>query len=175
MMPSASASTTTTTASVRAPRDIVNAPATGQCSTLALSTAARTSAPRRDGIGNGDGATGHIYVKQHDNATLAADHAFALILGLIDGRDDHARELDLVRRRREDLVGERDLNRMDERLAVKAEHPALSALLGVALHVAEVVVDPIEDREAMRARRRERRREPVEGRGALAIERRARL
>ena len=109
----------------------------------------------------------HLGVQQLHHAALDRDHALALVLRLVEGGDDLAREGDLGLGRREHLVGGRDLVGMDQRLAVEAEPAAVHALAAQAVGILEVVVDAVEHVEAVGARRRDGRRQPVERRAPV--------
>ena len=80
-------------------------------------------------------------------------------------------------RRREDLVAGPDLARMDQRLAVHAEGAAALALLAQAVLVPEVVIDAVDDVEAVGARGDQGHGEPghdgeavVQGAGARLLD-----
>ena len=75
-----------------------------------------------------------------------------LFSGQIERRDHLARLRDLVRRRRERRVAGLDLVRMDQRLAVEAEVARLRAFGREAFGIGEVVVDAVEDVDAVLAR-----------------------
>ena len=62
-----------------------------------------------DLLGDGDGALGHGEMQPLDHAALDHDHALLLVLRLAEGVDHLARPLDLLARRREDLVAGPDL------------------------------------------------------------------
>ena len=72
---------------------------------------------------------------------------------VLKAADDLARHLEFGGRRREDLVARLDLAGMDQRLAVEAHLQPLLADGAEALGVLDVVVDAVEDREAIGARR----------------------
>ena len=95
-----------------------------------------------------------------DHAPLDHDHALLLVLGMTEGVDHLARPVDLLLRRREDLVAGPDLARMDQSLAVHAEGAAALAFVTQALLVAEVVIDAVDDVEAIGARGDEGHGEP---------------
>ena len=71
----------------------------------------------------------------------------------LEGGDDPARHLELGGRRREDLVARLDLAGMDQGLAVEAHFEPLPADGAEALGVLDVVVDAVEDGEAIGPRR----------------------
>src|SRR5262245_63866279 len=103
-------------------------------------------------LGDGDGALGHGEMQPLDHAALDHDHALLLVLGVTEGIDDLARPVDLLLRRREDLVARPDLARMYQSLAVHAEGAAALTLLAQALFVAEIVIDTVDDVEAVGTR-----------------------
>src|SRR4029078_6262085 len=77
-----------------------------------------------DLLGDGNGALGHAEMQPLDHAPLDHDHALLLVLLLPEGVDHPARPLDLLARRREDLIARPDLVGVDQRLAVHAKGAA---------------------------------------------------
>ena len=113
-----------------------------------------------DLLGDGHGALGHDEMQPLDHAALDHDDALLLVLGMAEGVDHFPRPIDLLLRRGEDLVAGPDLARMDQSLAVHAEGATALALLAQALLVLEVVIDAVDDVEAVGACRDERHGEP---------------
>src|SRR5690242_1224846 len=103
-------------------------------------------------LGDRDGALGHAKMQSLHHAAFHDDDALLLALGPAEGIDDLARPLDFLARRREDFVARRDLARVDQRLAVHAERAAPLAFLAQAKLVLEVVIDAVDDVEAIGAR-----------------------
>ena len=99
----------------------------------------------------------HLGVQPLDHAAVEGDRALAGVLRPLEGGDDGAGPLDLVGGRREDLVRDRDLVRVDQGLAVEAAIAALLAFGPEARLVREAVVDAVEDVELVRPRGGERR------------------
>src|SRR5262249_43960766 len=95
-----------------------------------------------------------------DHAALDHDHALLLVLGVTEGIDDLARPVDLLLRRREDLIARPDLARMNQSLAVHAEGAAALTLLAQALFVAEIVIDAVDNVEAVGTRGDQRHGKP---------------
>ena len=81
--------------------------------------------PRRDRIGDRDGAPGHVGVQPLHHLTVERNRATRGVLRPLERRDDLAGLRDFLRRRREDGVAGLDLAGMDQRLAVEAEIAAL--------------------------------------------------
>src|SRR6188474_1199282 len=102
-----------------------------------------------DLLGDGNGALGHGEMQPLDHTPLDYDHALLLVLRMAEGVDDPPRPVDLLLRRREDLVAGSDLARMDQSLAVHAEGAPALAFITQALLVAEVVIDAVDDVEAI--------------------------
>src|SRR5262245_65797826 len=86
-----------------------------------------------------------------DHASLDHDHALLLVLGQPEGVDDLSRPFDLLARRREDLVARPDLIGVDQCFAVHAKRAATLTLLAQAKLVLEVVIDAVDDVEAIGA------------------------
>ena len=87
-----------------------------------------------------------------DHAPFNHDHALTGVLRLAEGVDHFPRPIDLLLGRGEDLVAGGNLARMDQGLAIHAQRPPAFALLAQAKLVAEIVIDPVDDVEAVRAR-----------------------
>src|SRR5262249_49611157 len=102
-------------------------------------------------LGDGDGALGHGEMQPLDHAALDHDQALLLVLGLAEGVDDLPRPFDLLARRREDLVARPDLIGVDQCLAVHAKRATTLTLLAQAKLVLEVVIDAVDDVEAIGA------------------------
>ena len=100
-------------------------------------------------------------------------------LPLFSGRSNAAiicpRLRDLVQRRRERRIAGVDLVRMDQRLAVEAEIARLRTLGREAFGIGEVVVDAVEDIDAVLARGEQAGREPRQHRRAARHDARAGL
>src|SRR5215472_3025812 len=111
----------------------------------------RGGLPARDGVGDLDRAARHLGVQPLDHAALDLDDAFVAVLRQIERGDDLARRLDLLGRRRERGVAGFDLPRMDQRLAVETEIARLPAFGGETFGVAEIVVDAVQNVEAVGA------------------------
>src|SRR4051812_26529030 len=101
---------------------------------------------------------------------LAVDEhdGLALFFGFLMRRDDLLRVRELLGRWRVHLVAWLHLRRMDERLAVEAELEALQAGGLETVHVLEVQVNAIEDRDVVRARREQTNRKRRQHREPLA-------
>src|SRR5687767_1497350 len=95
-----------------------------------------------------------------DHPPLDHDHALAFVLLAAEGIDDLARPVDLLLGGGENLVAGADLARMDQSLAVHAEDTAALALIAQTLLVAEVIIDAVDDIEAVGARGDEGHGEP---------------
>ena len=96
---------------------------------------------------------GHLGVQQFDHPAVELDHALAGVFRQGEGVDDGAGVLDLGDGRREHLVADVDLARVDQRLAVEAHVAALLAFRPEAVEVLDVVVDAVDDVDAVGARR----------------------
>src|SRR5689334_17210388 len=107
-----------------------------------------------------DGALRHAEVQPLHHAAFDHDDAFLLVLGPAECLDDLARPLDLLLGRREDLVAWADLARVNQGLTVHAERAATLALLPEAHLVPELVVDSIDNVEAVGARGDQRHGKP---------------
>ena len=92
-----------------------------------LAAAGRLSRAGGDLVGLGDQRLGLADRGDVDQPAIEADRALALRAGGRHRLEDAARLLDLGRRRRHDLVGERDLARMDRPLALAAERRGAAA------------------------------------------------
>src|SRR4029450_9282866 len=102
-------------------------------------------------------------------------HAFTLVLRQIERRDDLTRLFDLARRWRKRLIAGLDLARVNERLAVESELEALGTFRGKAIGISDVVVNAVENFDAINARGRHAHREPCQHRGPPWDETRARV
>src|SRR5271156_925585 len=94
-----------------------------------------------------------------DHPAVERDRTFALVLGLFERGDDLPCGFDLFHRWREDLIAGVDLRGMDQRLAVEPERAGLSADAVETVRVVDVVVDAVDDGEAVSARSRDRHSE----------------
>ena len=110
-----------------------------------------------------------------DHAAVDLHHALALVLRQIERRDHLARLRDLVGARREHRVARPDLVRMDQRLAVEAHVARLRAFGLEALRIAEIVVDAVEDVDAVGVRGEQAARQPRQHRRAAGHEPRPRF
>ena len=102
------------------------------------------------------------------------DDALAAVFRLLEGGENLACRGLLLGARSEGLVGGGDLARMDQRLAVHAEYAALPAFGPKTVLVLDVIVDAVDDVEAMGACRRNAGREPGEHGRPLRRQQRAR-
>src|SRR5579885_431088 len=109
--------------------------------------------PCRDRLGNGDRAACHVGVQAFDHATLDRDNAPALVFRLVEGSNHLARLDDLFARWRKCLVARLDLAGMDESLAIKAKLDTLTAFSFKPVLIADVIVDAVENIDAVDARR----------------------
>ena len=91
-------------------------------------------------------------MKVFDQFAFVDRDALALCDGCRVGFDDLARPIDLIRRRREDFVGDRQGPGMNQGLAVETHVQALAGV-GKPLVVAQVEMHAVENRQAVCARR----------------------
>src|SRR6516164_11435146 len=102
-----------------------------------------------DSLGYVDRALGHAEVKPLHHAPFHDNHALLGVLRLPEGGDDLTRPVHLLLSGREDFVAGRDLARVNQGLAIHAERAATLAFLAQAKLVAKVVIDAVEDVEAI--------------------------
>ena len=129
----------------------------------------------RDRLGDRHRAPGHLGVQPLDHAAVDRHHALALVLRQFKRGDHLARPRHFVRARRERGVARLDLVGMDQRLAVEAEFDALPAFRHEAVGIADVVIDAVENDDAMDARGGDTGREPRQHRRAARHQARARV
>ena len=98
-----------------------------------------------DPFGDRQGPARHLGVQEFDHFAVELDHSLALVLRQRESVDDGACALDLGRGRREDLVADIDLTRVDQRLAVEADVPPLQAFGAKTVEILDVVVDAVDD------------------------------
>ena len=127
----------------------------------------------RDRIGDRDRAPRHVGMQPFDHAAVDLDDAFVGVFRQIESGDDFPRPRHLVRRRRERFVAGCDLLRVDQRLAVEAEIARLPAFGGKTFRVAEIVIDAVENIEAVGARRGDAGHQPRQHRRAARHDARA--
>src|SRR4051794_32052651 len=122
-------------------------------STTATRSAARSIRHPRDRIRNRDGPFRHVRMQSLHHPAVELNSTARGIFRPLERCDDVSRLLHFLGRRREDGVAGLDLTRMNQRLAVEAEIAALRAFLGKTIDIAEIAVGPVEDFEAVQARR----------------------
>src|SRR5215469_12605854 len=86
---------------------------------------------------------GRIDMKLFDHLAIVSRYTLSCCGGYVKGRDQRPRLIEFGRARREFLVCNRDLPRMNERLAIIAEIARLPALRSKAGVVGEIAVDRV--------------------------------
>ena len=106
------------------------------------------SIQRSDGLGDGQRALCVGDMEVLDHSPVDGHDAAPIRDSLVERRDHPAGMAHLVVRGRPGLVGDVDLARMDQRLAVESELDSLRTFGLEAVAIRDVVVDPVENRLA---------------------------